>query len=348
MRKQKTKIAVIIILVILIIGFFIPVPYYISKPGGTEKLNDLVTVSGKADHKKGSFSLVTVAMAKANPYTYLLAKMMPYYELEKVDDVRYKNETDAEYNVRQLYMMNESKNNAIQAAYHAAKRPLQVNYQGIYVLSVRANTPAAKKIKAGDLITAIDGKAFKSSEAFIKYVKAKKTGATVSLTYKRDKKAAKTVRIKLIALDKKGTPGIGITLVDDKTVKASPKADIDSEKIGGPSAGLMFTLELYSRFSPNDLSKGKQIAGTGTIDPAGNVGRIGGIDQKIVAADKSGASIFFAPNDKITKAVLAVEPGAISNYAEAKKTATAIHSKMKIVPVKTFQDALNYLKHNVK
>lgn len=348
MRNQKTKIAIIIILIILIIGFFIPVPYYVTKPGDTEKLHDLVTVSGKEDPKKGSFSLVTIAMAKANPYTYLFAKIMPHYELEKVDDVRYKNETDAEYNVRELYMMNESKNNAIQAAYHAAKRPIKVKYQGIYVLSIRKGVPAAKQIKAGDLITAIDAKAFKSSQAFIRYTKSKKVGDTVKLTYKRGKKTAKTFSVKLIKLNKKGTPGIGIGLVDDKTVVASPKANVESAKIGGPSAGLMFTLELYSRFYQKDLSKGKQIAGTGTIDPAGNVGRIGGISQKVVAADKSGASIFFAPNDKITKAVQAAEPGAISNYAEAKKTAKEINSNMKIVPVKTLQDALDYLKNKLK
>lgn len=62
----------------------------------------------------------------------------------------------------------------------------------------------------------------------------------------------------------------------------------------------MFSLEIYSRFQKNDLTDGKKIAGTGTIDPDGTVGRIGGIDQKVVAADKSGAKVFFAPNDPIT------------------------------------------------
>ncbi|WP_430755491.1 S16 family serine protease, partial [Listeria monocytogenes] len=79
----------------------------------------------------------------------------------------------------------------------------------------------------------------------------------------------------------------GITLVDDEKITADPTVKIDSEKIGGPSAGLMFSLEIYSRFQKDDLTDGKKIAGTGTIDPDGTVGRIGGIDQKVVAADKS-------------------------------------------------------------
>ncbi|EUJ36213.1 PDZ domain-containing protein [Listeria weihenstephanensis FSL R9-0317] len=106
----------------------------------------------------------------------------------------------------------------------------------------------------------------------------------------------------------------------------------------------MFTLEIYNHFGKTDWTKGRNIAGTGTIDVDGNVGRIGGIDQKVVAADRDDVEIFFAPDDTVTDEMKKFEPGAVSNYAEAVKTAKAIDSKMKIVPVKTFQDALDYLK----
>jgi PDZ domain-containing protein len=96
----------------------------------------------------------------------------------------------------------------------------------------------------------------------------------------------------------------------------------------------MFSLEIYNQLNKEDYTKGYQIAGTGTIDPDGTVGPIGGIEQKIVAADKAGAEIFFAPN---------VKGGKDSNYPAAVKTARDIHSKMKIVPVDTFDDAINYL-----
>ncbi|HAO6602215.1 TPA: PDZ domain-containing protein [Listeria monocytogenes] len=343
MRKEWKKITAIVLLIIIIAGFFISVPYYISKPGGTEELAPLVTVDDHPNKKDGSLSLVTIAMGKANIYTYMTAKFLPYHELEKDSEIKYENESDEEYNVRQMQMMNESKNNAIQVAYKAAGQEVKVTYDGVYVLSVKDDVPAADVLHAGDLITEIDGNAFKSSQEFINYIHSKKVGDTVKINYKHGDKNEQA-NIKLTAIDKKGTPGIGITLVDDEKITADPTVKIDSEKIGGPSAGLMFSLEIYSRFQKNDLTDGKKIAGTGTIDPDGTVGRIGGIDQKVVAADKSGAKIFFAPNDPITEEMKKSDPSIESNYDTAVKTAKDIDTNMKIVPVKTFQDAVDYLK----
>ncbi len=138
----------------------------------------------------------------------------------------------------------------------------------------------------------------------------------------------------------KGTnkPGIGIQLVEHVVVKTKPKLKINAGKIGGPSAGLMFTLESYEVFTKQNLSKGHKIAGTGTISPTGKVGIIGGVDKKVVAASREGAEVFFAPTDSTS--VKKSE----TNYAVAKRTAKKIHTKMKIVPVSTFDDALNYLK----
>lgn len=131
MRKEWKKITAIVLLIIIIAGFFIPVPYYISKPGGTEELAPLVTVDDHPNKKDGSLSLVTIAMGKANIYTYMTAKFLPYHELEKDSDIKYENESDEEYNVRQMQMMNESKNNAIQVAYKAAGQEVKVTYDGV-------------------------------------------------------------------------------------------------------------------------------------------------------------------------------------------------------------------------
>ena len=128
--------------------------------------------------------------------------------------------------------------------------------------------------------------------------------------------------------------GIGVSLFTDRHVKVSPSVKVDIENIGGPSAGLMMSLEIYNQLTKEDETHGYAIAGTGTIDADGTVGPIGGIDQKVVAADKAGKDIFFAPNDK-------GDPN--SDYKNAVKTAKDIKSDMKIVPVDTMQDALNYL-----
>lgn len=342
-KKNWKKLLAGLIVLALVVAFFVPLPYYVTRPGSADKLSSLVTVEGHPSNSEGVFRLVTIAMGQANIYSYLAAKVLPYQEIEKESDVRGENETDEEYNVRQLSLMNQSKNNAIQVAYKAAGQSVEIEYRGVYVLSVIPDAPAAKVLEAGDLITAIDGKSFESSAEFIQYVRSKKVGDKVQVSYKHQDKSEKA-SVELIDIDKKGTPGIGISLVDDQKLVTDPKITIDSEKIGGPSAGLMFTLEIYNHFGKTDWTKGHNIAGTGTIDVDGNVGRIGGIDQKIVAADRDDVEIFFAPDDTITPEMKKAQPNAVSNYEDAVKTAKAIDSKMKVVPVKTFQDALDYLK----
>lgn len=109
---------------------------------------------------------------------------------------------------------------------------------------------------------------------------------------------------------------------------------INAADIGGPSAGLMFSLEVYNQSVQGDLTKGYEIAGTGTIDMDGNVGQIGGIREKITAVNKAGMDIFFCPAD-----INATDTNEKDVLDEAKKHGYTV----KIVPVKTLQEAINYL-----
>ena len=201
----------------------------------------------------------------------------------------------------------------------------------MYVLDVHEDMPAANVLKAGDQIIQVDDLRFKSSQQFIDYIATKKAGDQVRIVYKREE----TEKRATIALqpfkEHPNQVGMGITLDDYTRVTTNPKVTIDSEQIGGPSAGLMFSLEIYNQLTKGDLTKGYQIAGTGTMDEEGNVGPIGGIEQKIVAADKSGADIFFAPNE---------DGAAHSNYHDALVAAKTL-IQMKIVPMIVLMRQLN-------
>ena len=98
-----------------------------------------------------------------------------------------------------------------------------------------------------------------------------------------------------------GRVGIGVSIVTERELVVDPKVKINSHEIGAPSAGLMFTLEIYNQLVEEDLTKGHEIAGTGTINEKGEVGPIGGINQKVVAASDAGAEVFFAPNEKVRR-----------------------------------------------
>lgn len=314
-------------------GIFFSLPYYVSKPGIAKELAPIIQVADGTEGK-GSFMLTTVRMGRANIYSYVEAKLFDYVELYPVEAILHETETQDEYNARQLHMMAGSKLNAIEVAYKKAGYPVEYEYKGVYVVQVVPNMPAEGKLRAGDRITKVDGQEFTSSEDFIEYVGKKKAGDQVVLTIIREDQT-KTVKVSVEPFeDDPKRIGIGISLVDDKEIIVDPEVAVETDEIGGPSAGLMFSLEIYDQLMKEDFTKGYKIAGTGTIDSKGTVGPIGGIDQKIVAADKAGAEIFFAPNEKGIKD---------SNYNLALKTAREIDTKMKIVPVDVIDDAINYL-----
>jgi Lon-like protease len=333
MRRKIFVGSSIVIALLMIAGIFYSLPYYVSKPGIAKELAPIIQVEDRKEGK-GSFMLTTVRMGKANIYSYAEAKLFDYVELYPVDAILHETETQDEYNARQLHMMAGSKLNAIEVAYKEAGYPVEYEYKGVYVVQVIPDMPAEGKLLPGDRIIEVDSQKFASSESFIEYVGSKKAGNHVELTIKRNNKTEKVkVTLQAFQEDPKKV-GIGISLVDDKEIIVNPKVTVKTDEIGGPSAGLMFALEIYDQLMEEDFTKGYKIAGTGTIDSKGAVGPIGGIDQKIVAADKAGAEIFFAPNEKGISD---------SNYNLAVKTVNEIDSKMKIVPVDLIDDAINYL-----
>lgn len=339
-RSIKSMLPFIIVILLIVIMIF-PIPYYIEGPGTTENLKDFVTVNNKKDVEPGAFYLTTVGVRKATLGSALKAKFSDFQELVSKEELM-GSSTSSEYDRIQQYYMDSSKNAAIEQALKLADVPYKMNFKGVYVLAIEDNSSFKGKISVGDTVTGIDGKTFKSSEEFVDYVKKQKVGQNVTVSYLQDGKS-KEAEGKLIELPTDKKAGIGIGLTDHTEIESSIPVEIDAGNIGGPSAGLMFTLETYEQLTQKEIRKGHKIAGTGTINTQGVVGRIGGIDKKVVTASKNEMEIFFAPDDEITKEMKKAEPGIKTNYEEAKDAAEKIGTKMKIVPVKNVQDALDYL-----
>jgi Lon-like protease len=341
--KNKTLIRIMVIMTVFIVATsFYYLPYYVTKPGSAHELDPIVKVKDGFDDK-GEFMLTTVRMGKANIYAYLIASIKKYEYIYPVEEIRNPHESDEEYNLRQLQLMENSQNHAIEVAFKEANKPYHYNYKGIYVLNVYPSMPAADILKPGDRITAIDGQKFESSKQFIEYIENKKKGDSVEITYIRsDQEMIEMIPLKEFP-DMPDKVGLGISLSDDKEIVTDPAVSLDTEEIGGPSAGLMFSLEIYNQLTEKDLTKGYSIAGTGTISENGEVGRIGGIEQKVIAADNAGAEYFLAPDETISEEMKEKNPGLESNYSAAKKTAEDIGTDMKVIPVKTFDDAVTFL-----
>ncbi len=326
-------------IVVLLFLHFYQFPYYYSQPGGAKVLDQVIIVEDGYTEEEGSFMLTTVQMGKANLFFYIWAQLSPYRMIYPEEQLRYEGETDEEYQHRQLMAMTSSQEVAKIIAYEAAGKIVEYEHKGVLVTSLIEGMPAYNVLQTGDHIIEVDGEQLQTAEQLIEKLQGMGEEDTVQITVKREEKV-EVVELGFSPFPEglnapSGRVGIGISApVTDRDVSFNPEVTIDTSQIGGPSAGLMFSLEIYNQLLEDDITKGYDIAGTGTINEAGEVGRIGGANQKVVAADKAGADYFFAPN----------EGGASeSNYQEALEAAEDIGTNMQIIPIDTFEEALAFL-----
>ena len=240
--------------------------------------------------------------------------------------------------------METSQNMAKYQGLKTAGKKIELNYLGVYVLTVTDNSTFKGILNIADTVTSVNDKSFESSKEMVEYVNSQNLGDKVKVTYEEDGQI-KSAEGKIITLEN-GKNGIGIGLIDRTEVTSDVPIQFSTAGIGGPSAGLMFSLSIYTQIAEPTLRNGRIVAGTGSIDRDGNVGDIGGIDKKVVAASKKGATVFFAPNNPVTEETKKANPYAKNNYDTALEAAEMIKTDMKIVPVKTLQDAIDYLKNN--
>jgi len=345
-RRLRILVSLLIGIIVAFVLFLVPLPYFIYMPGSAEPVKPMVKVEGGGTDEKGTLMLTTVRAQNARLATYLVALVHPYEEVAPKQSAFQPGESQSEYIQRQAYVMLSSQSNAMQAAYRKANIPFRISADGVMVLRFIAGMPAENVLVSGDIIVEADGKAIADTAGLQEALQHVKAGDKVKLTVIRDGDKVpvelQTGELQDQAAGGEKRIGIGIqNPANVQSVKAENPAQqvhIAAGEIGGPSAGLMFALEIFNQLVPSDITKGYRIAGTGTIDAEGNVGAIGGIVHKIVAADRERADIFFAPKDYDTP-----QGYRYTNFSDAKGRAEQIGSKMKIVPVGSIDDALAYL-----
>ncbi|MNH82779.1 DNA-binding ATP-dependent protease La [compost metagenome] len=332
-RIRKSALVLFALVILLVALYLIPLPYYLKEPGDLEALAPRITVENGHKNEKGSFYLTTVLSTKMNVYNWISSLFRDDVQIEKAKDVN-GGLSDEEYSFLLRHMMSTSQQNAIIAGLKEAGITVPAQHKGVFVTSIIPESKLADKLAVGDIITAVDGQPIQKASEMIEYISHKKAGESVNLSF-RHREIDHTEAIELIQLPS-GKPGLGILPEDEYAIDSPRKVTIAASDIGGPSAGLMFSLEVYSQTLANyDLTKGYHIAGTGALDVQGNVQQIGGIRDKIVAAHAAGVDIFFSPAD--------VKPGDTNTkdvLDEAKKRGYTLT----IVPVKTTHEAVEYLR----
>lgn len=325
MKKFILKILsyFLIIIIFLALLYFIPLPYVFNASGGTKALSDIVEIDGKKQKLKGKFILTTVYTDKANYLYYFYHLFNPQSEISEFSGTKvWRNKTGYEKYMDE--MMKESKTTAILTAFKEAGYKINYKRKGVKILFILPESKVKNILKEEDLILKVDNREIKTSQDLINYIIKRRSGDKVTLLIKR-KNHLYNFKVPLISLERRSA--LGIFINSHLEVKRFPlNVFINTKNINGSSAGLMFALEIFSKLKNQDLTFGRIIAGTGTIDENGEVGEVAGIKYKIWGAQKQKAQIFLLP---------------YKNFPEA----GGITSGMQYVPVRNFKEALKKLKN---
>ncbi|PWI15688.1 PDZ/DHR/GLGF domain-containing protein [Streptomyces sp. Act143] len=346
-RRTATMLASTLMLIALLCaGVFIPVPYSELSPGPTVNTlgehdgEPVLQISGhKTYATSGHLNMTTVRVTSADYKMNLVEavygwlahdnKVVPHDTL--YPDGKTEEESTQE-NAEEFSQSQES-------AKVAALKELDIPVKSFVIVStVSKDSPAEGTLHAGDVIKAVDGTAVKVPTDVADLITKHKPGEKVTFTIvpakaqaaaeKENKTATQTEEVTITTkesdddLEKRAI--VGITAGIDHTFPFT--IDIKLADVGGPSAGLMFSLGIYDKLTPGSLTGGKFVAGTGTIDDDGKVGPIGGIEMKTVGARDKGAQYFLTPAENCASAAKDTPDG------------------LTLVKVNTIEDALGALK----
>src|SRR6185369_12801632 len=303
-RRATTLTAGIALLIALVVlAWNAPVKYITIEPGptfdtlGQAKGKALITVSGApATKSDGQLRMVTIGELQGMSTFDVIKSWLNKDDATVPREVLIpEGQTQQQSDQQSADDFKSSQASAVTVALRHQGYPVQVK-----VGKVVDGMPAAGKFQVGDIITSINGQKLLSSQDAINTIRAKPAGTSFKVDFIRNGQAQQTEVTS--AAGKDGAPTqVGLELSQEQP---SPiKVTFDLDNVGGPSAGLMFTLGIIDKLDPADLTGGKIIAGTGTMDDDGNVGSIGGIPQKLVAAYDAGARVFLTPADNCTEAL---------------------------------------------
>lgn len=312
-RALTLLVSAFLVLALGIVGALSKVPYVVLSPGPTEdtlgKVDNkpVITISGRETYPTdGELRLVTVAYqggpnAKIDLLTALRGWIDPTVAVVPQETIFAPDRSQQQVEEENTVEMTNSQDNATAAALTELKIPYTTV---ISVVSTVKDQPAAGKLLKGDEIVAVDGKPVSEIEAVGEAVRARGPGEQVTFGVVRGEQKL-DVAVKTIG--ERGKAMVGVTM--QAKYKFPFEVDINVGDVGGPSAGLMFSLGIVDKLTRGPLTGGKQIAGTGTITPEGEVGPIGGIAQKMVGARDAGATVFLTPADNCAEAVKGVPDG---------------------------------------
>jgi len=326
-------------ILLLIVGYLLPVPYVRMRPGpvfnalGEVAGEPVVTIEGARTYETPGVLDITTVVEDGSPGGRLTLfqavrgwldpsmRVIPRDMLYPPEDF---DDEDASERLREqgVAQMKSSEQSAVVAALRHVGEPVTTI---VVVGETLPDTPAAEVLEAGDVVVAVNGKRIGSPEGLRRVISDGEVGDQLRLRIERDGER-ESVQVKTIeSTDKPIRPVIGVT--PTITFESPVDVSIALANVGGPSAGLVFALAVVDKLTPESLIDDYPVAGTGEITPRGRVGAIGGIAQKMAGARADGAEVFLAPRANCSDVVGHVPDG------------------LRVIAVKTLDEAVDSLEN---
>jgi PDZ domain-containing protein len=299
-RVRTLVVGCSLLLVLLALVFTLPVPYAILSPGETfntlgnvpGKNDPIIAIKGRASNPT-SGTLLLLTVDESTQRVTVVDALVGWLQHNRIvvphDAIVTPGTSQKQQTQQDTQQFVSSQDDATTAAL------CELGYHGVVIGGFSATSKAKDVLKNGDSIISVNGQPAASVATLTSALSTLTPGTDATVAINRDG-AQQTVTVPLIAPASGGHgAAMGVTVAD--TCVAPFSIDLGlADQIGGPSGGLMFALGIIDKVGSVDLTKGKKIAGTGTIDPTGKVGAIGGIQLKMIAAKRDGATIFLAPD----------------------------------------------------
>ena len=322
----------------------LPAPYVIERPGpafnvlGSDQGKKVISISdAETFATTGELDLLTVSLVGNREQTpswpeIFGAWLDPAQTVAPMEEVYPVGTTVEESEAESVAMMEESQQSAVYVA--LSKLGYKIPQQ-IYAQQVNKNAPASGLIVAGDFIELVNGKKPANYDDLVSMVDKYDGKTPLKFTVLR-KSERKTFEISP-RKDKDGQYRIGVFIGTKYDFPVKVKLELSD--VGGPSGGMIFALGIYDALTKGALTGGAHIAGTGTIDPDGTVGPIGGIRQKLYAAQRAGAKYFLSPRGNCNEVNGHIPAGLqvflVDNFDGALKAVTTIGQKADLSKLET-------------
>jgi PDZ domain-containing protein len=329
-------VAMFVGIVIAALMGLVNLPFAILKPGPVRNTlgngpegKPLITVAGKVTYPTaGALDFTTVEVyggpnSPVNVWDWVVGRFDGASTVVPEEEVFPKGVSGEEVAHENAAEMADSQQEAIAAALRGLGQKVP---EIVTVNTLTKGSPATGVLRGGDVLVSIDGTSVSTPDAVRAAIRAHKPGEKVVVTARRD---GKEKVLTVTTAESQGHTVVGVLLRSafDFPIKVS----INAGEVGGPSAGMMFSLAVYDKLTPGALTGGVNIAGTGTIDSAGTVGKIGGIRQKLVGAKRGGATWFLAPAQNCNEVVGHIPDGLqvvkVATFTQAREAVKAIGTK---------------------